>query len=120
VARDQSPDAFLTAPIWHWEVYYEKVVQDVANGTWTNEPVWWGMSDGILSLAPIADFVPQAVKDLVEEEKARILSGEFDVFEGPINDNTGELRVPEGESMTDEAKLSFDWLVEGVIGEIPE
>jgi basic membrane protein A and related proteins len=120
VARDQSPDAFLTAPVWHWDVYYTKAVQDVAAGTWTSEPVWWGMAEGILSLAPIADFVPQDVQDLVEEEQARILSGEFDVFEGPINDNRGELRVPAGETMDDGAKLSFDWLVEGVTGEIPE
>jgi basic membrane protein A len=42
------------------------------------------------------------------------------VFEGPINDNRGELRVPAGETMSDEDKLSFGWLVEGVIGEIPE
>ncbi len=120
VARDQSPHAFLTAPIWHWEVFYKKVVQDVANGTWTNEPVWWGMKEGILSLAPIADFVPQEVKDLVEKEKARILSGEFDVFVGPIKDNEGTLRVPANQTMTDEEKLSFDWLVEGVVGEIPK
>jgi basic membrane protein A len=120
VARDQSPDAFLTAPVWHWEVFYKQAVQAVADGTWTNEPVWWGMAEGILSLAPIADFVPQDVQDLVEQEQQRILSGEFDVFEGPINDNTGTLRVAEGETMSDEGKLSFNWLVEGVIGEIPE
>jgi basic membrane protein A len=120
VARDQSPDAFLTAPIWHWDVFYKQAIQNTATGAWTNEPVWWGMAEGILSLAPIADFVPQDVKDLVEEEQARILSGEFDVFEGPINDNRGELRVPAGETMSDEDKLSFGWLVEGVIGEIPE
>ena len=120
VARDQSPDAFLTAPIWHWEVFYKQAVEDVANGTWDNTPVWWGMAEGILSLAPIADFVPQDVQDLVEEEQARILSGEFDVFVGPIYDNTGELRVAEGETMPDEDKLSFDWLVEGVVGEVPQ
>jgi basic membrane protein A len=120
VARDQSPDAFLTAPVWHWEVFYEQAIEDVANGTWTNEPVWWGMSEGILSLAPIADFVPDDVKDLVAQEQERILSGEFGIFEGPLNDNTGELRVPEGTAMTDPEMLSFDWLVEGIVGEIPE
>ena len=120
VARDQAPDAFLTAPIWHWDVFYKQVVEDVAAGTWTNAPVWWGMSEGIISLAPMAESVPQDVKDLVEQEQARIMSGEFDVFEGPISDNTGTLRVPEGETMSDEEKLSFNWLVEGVVGEIPE
>ncbi|MDD3825729.1 MAG: BMP family ABC transporter substrate-binding protein [Anaerolineae bacterium] len=120
VARDQSPDAFLTAPIWHWDVFYTKLIQDVAAGTWTNEPVWWGMKEGILDLAPIAGFVPDDVKALVEAEKARILSGEFDVFEGPINDNEGTERVAAGETMSDEEMLSFDWLVEGVIGQIPQ
>jgi len=95
-------------------------VQDVMNGTWTSAPVWWGMAEGLLALAPIADFVPQEVKDLVETEKARIISGEFDVFVGPINDNTGVERVAAGESMTDEQKLAFDWLVEGVQGTIPQ
>jgi len=120
VTRDQAPDAFLTAPIWDWSVYYKQVVEDVANGTWSNTPMWWGLSEGLLSLSPIADFVPDDVKALVEAEQARILSGEFDVFVGPINDNTGVERVAAGVSMTDEEKLSFDWLVEGVQGEIPQ
>jgi basic membrane protein A len=120
VTRDQAPDAFLTAPIWDWSVYYKQVVEDVASGTWTNTPVWWGLSEGLLSLSPIADFVPDDVKALVEAEQARILSGEFDVFVGPINDNTGVERVAAGVSMTDEEKLSFDWLVEGVQGTIPQ
>jgi basic membrane protein A len=120
VSVDQAPDALLTAPIWNWDVYYTQVVQDVMNGTWTNAPVWWGLKEGLLDLAPIADFVPQDVKDLVEQEKARIVAGEFDVFEGPINDNQGVERVPAGQAMTDEQKLGFDWLVEGVQGEIPQ
>ena len=42
----------------------------------------------------------------------------MDVFYGPIYDNQGQLRVEEGESMTDNAMLNeFDWYVEGVINE---
>ncbi len=120
VSADQAPDALLTAPIWNWNVYYTQAVQDVMDGTWNNTPVWWGLKEGMLELAPIADFVPQDVKDLVEQEKARIVAGEFDVFEGPINDNQGVERIPAGQAMTDEQKLAFDWLVEGVQGEIPQ
>jgi basic membrane protein A and related proteins len=120
ISADIAPDAVLTAPIWNWDVYYTQAVQDAMAGTWTNEPVWWGMAEGILDLAPIADFVPADVVALVEAEKARILSGEFDIFVGPLKDNTGVERVPAGVAMTDEEKLSFDWLVEGVIGSIPQ
>ena len=115
-----APNAVLTAPIWDWSVIYEKKVQDVANGTWTNEPIWWGMAEGVLDLAPIANFVPDEVKANVEAQKAAIIAGEQQLFCGPISDNTGEERVAEGECMDDAALLSFDWLVEGVTGEIPQ
>ena len=117
---DLAPDAVLTAPIWNWGIFYNKVVEDVMNSTWNNTPVWWGLKEGILDMAPIADFVPVNVRALVESKKQAISSGEFDVFVGPINDNAGAERVPAGTTMTDEDKLSFDWLVEGVVGDIPD
>ncbi len=120
VSRDVAPDALLTAPVWNWAVIYRKVVQDVANGTWKPDPIWWGMAEGVLELAPIADFVPDSVKQQVEERKQAIIDGSFQPFCGPIRDNQGELRVADGECMDDEALLSFDWLVEGVVGEIPQ
>ncbi|MDE0069184.1 MAG: BMP family ABC transporter substrate-binding protein [Caldilineaceae bacterium] len=115
-----APDAVLTAPIWNWRVIYEKKVRDVAAGTWTNEPIWWGMAEGVLELAPVADFVPEDVRSAVEEAKAGILDGSFLLFCGPINDNAGAERVADGECMDDPALLSYDWLVEGVTGEIPQ
>jgi basic membrane protein A len=56
----------------------------------------------------------------VNAAKAKIISGELLPFTGPIMDNKGELRVEEGQAMTDEELLSFDWLVDGVAGEIPQ
>ena len=49
------------------------------------------------------------------EEYEKMKNGTFDVFYGPVYDNEGNLRIAEGESMTDNAMLSdFDWYVEGV------
>ncbi|MFA4836731.1 MAG: BMP family ABC transporter substrate-binding protein [Dehalococcoidia bacterium] len=115
-----APDALLTAPIWNWGIFYKKAVEDVMNGKWSNTPVWWGLKEGVLEMAPIADFVPDDVKALVEEKKQDILSGDFDVFAGPINDNTGVERVAAGTNMTDDEKLSLNWLVNGVVGKIPQ
>ena len=115
-----APQALLTAPIWNWQVIYEKKVRDVAAGTWTNEPIWWGMEDGVLDLAPVAEFVPPVVQIAVEEAKEGILDGSFQFFCGPISDNTGVERVAAGECMDDPALLSYDWLVAGVTGEIPQ
>jgi basic membrane protein A len=120
ISADVAPNAVLTAPIWNWGVYYVQAVEDVMNGTWTNAPVWWGLKEGLLDLAPLGEMVPDDVGELVEAERERIVSGEFAVFEGPINDNTGTERVPAGTAMTDEEMLAFDWLVEGVTGKLPQ
>ncbi|MBL7182853.1 MAG: BMP family ABC transporter substrate-binding protein [Anaerolineae bacterium] len=117
---DVAPNALLTAPIWNWGVFYKKAVQAVMNDAWTSAPVWWGLAEGLLDLAPFGPAVPDDAKALIEQKKQGIIAGTFDVFVGPIKDNTGELRVPDGVTMPDEEKLAFDWLVEGVVGTIPK
>ena len=43
-------------------------------------------------------------------------NGSFDVFYGPIEDNTGNVRINEGESMSDVDMLNqFNWFVKGVV-----
>lgn len=115
-----APNAWLTAPIWDWGVYYVKAGEDVMTDQWTNTPVWWGMKEGLLKLAPFGDKVPADVQEMVRAKQQEIVEGAFNIFAGPINDNSGEERVPAGEAMSDEEKLSFDWLVEGVNGTIPQ
>ncbi len=112
-------DTVLTSPVWNWGVYYVKTVQDVLNGTWVTHQYWGGMADGVVTLADLSPRVPDDVKQLVEQEKDKILSGEWDVFCGPIYDQNGELRVPEGECMSDADMLGMDWFVQGVVGTIP-
>ncbi len=43
----------------------------------------------------------------------------FDPFTGPLNDNTGAQRVAPGQRLTFFELNSIDWLVEGVLGEVP-
>jgi basic membrane protein A len=117
-----APAAVLTSPVWNWGAYYTDVVQAVMDGTWESNQYWGGWQDGVVDLAPIADFVPEEIRAAAEEEIARFESGEetiYTIFTGPIRDQAGEVRVPEGEAMTDEELLSMNWFVEGVEGEIP-
>jgi len=78
------------------------------------------MADGIIQLGPYGSMVPHEVKKLVEAKQKEIVAGTFDVFVGPINDNTGKERVAKGVTMPDADKLSLNWLVEGVVGTIPQ
>ena len=79
---------------------------------------WIGMEDGIVGLSELTGNVAPGTKKAVEEAAARFSGRSFDVFYGPVTDNEGRLRVPEGESMSDDEMLNrFDWYVEGVIVE---
>ena len=43
------------------------------------------------------------------------MKGGFDVFYGPVYDNNGELRINEGENISDKTMIhNFKWYVEGV------
>ncbi|CAH1218099.1 Purine-binding protein [Paenibacillus auburnensis] len=115
-----APDNYLTNPVWNWGPYYTKVVQSVMDGTWTNEQYSGGMDDKMVDIAPFGNKVPDDVKALVEEAKAKIISGELDVFTGPISDNQGKEQVKAGQKLTLEEVLGMNWLAKGVEGTIPQ
>jgi len=117
-----APKAVLTSPIWKWGIYYADAVKRIQAGTWKTEQYWGGMKEGVVDLAPMAGFVPAEVKKLVDVKKAEILAGtfgEFEIFAGPLKDQNGEIKVPDGTKMTADEIMNMGWFVEGVEGTIP-
>ena len=112
-------DSVLTSPMWDWGPYYVRRVQEAMAGTWEMGQYWGTMKDGIVKLAEFSSKVPEDVRATVKEYEDRILSGEWDVFNGPINGQGGELAVSDGVTLTDPQMLSMDWFVEGVVGKAP-
>lgn len=112
-------DTVLTGPVWDWGVKYIDIVNRVMEGTYSTESYWGGMNDGIVGLAPFSPRVPDDIRALVAERQQLILSGEWDVFCGPVIGANGNLVVEEGKCLTDGEMLSMDYFVEGVVGEAP-
>jgi basic membrane protein A len=113
-------ETVLTSPVWNWSVKYEEIVREMMDGTYNgSESYWGGLNDGVVGLAPFSEMVPQDVQDLVAEHQARIESGAWDVFCGPLSGANGNLIVEEGKCLTDQEMLSMDYFVEGVVGEAP-
>jgi basic membrane protein A len=115
-SREAAPGAFLTAPLWHHEVYYIKAVQEIMDGTWKPESYYGTMADGYVSLAEMTDLVPADVQAKVKEVEAKIKAGDFPIFVGPIKDNEGNVVVPEGTTLDRAGIWSIDYLVEGASG----
>lgn len=117
-SREIAKKAYLTSPIWNWGPYYVKAVKSVMDKTFKSESYWGPMNDGVVKLAPLTDLVAPGTKEKVDEATKKILDGNLYIFEGPIKDQTGKIKVANGVKMTDKEMLSFDWFVEGVVGKI--
>jgi basic membrane lipoprotein Med (substrate-binding protein (PBP1-ABC) superfamily) len=88
----------------------------VLDGTWTPIFLRCGFADGCMAIAPFGPLVPQDVQDLVMQTKAGIESGSIVVFQGPIVDQDGNVKVAAGEVLSEDAMASVDWFVMGVVG----
>ncbi|MGH8936628.1 MAG: BMP family ABC transporter substrate-binding protein [Acidimicrobiia bacterium] len=115
-----APEAWLTASVWDWGPYYLQTAQQVADGSWQSDQFYGDMASGMVDLAPFGAAVPDDVQGLVEGRRQEITDGSFEIFAGPISDQDGNVVIPEGEVATLEELLATNYLVEGVIGEIPE
>ncbi len=119
--RDYAPNANMTSPVWNWGPYYVEVVEAVKNGTWESEQYYGSIADNVVNVGPYnEELVNDEIKNVVEEKKQQLINGDFDVFDGLIKDQEGNIKVEEGQSMTDDEILNMKWFVEGVQGNIPE
>jgi basic membrane protein A and related proteins len=112
-------DTVLTSPVWNWGIKYIDIVQRIMDGTYSTESYWGGMNDNVVALAPFSPQVPEDVRVRIEDRQQALLTGEWDVFCGPIRGANNNLVVEEGKCLTDEEMLSMDYFLEGVVGEAP-
>ena len=101
-------DACLTAPYWIWGPEYARIAEQVKAKTYkagyeyfdadSKAMGLYGFMDGQTPQKGIADL-PAADVQKVKDTLAKMLAGtfgRFDVFAGPIKDNTGKELLPAG------------------------
>ena len=117
----------LAAPLWNWGVYYEGLIRQILNGAIRAEyessskaiNYYWGMSAGVVDLS-LSDAVPEPVKRLAGYLKEGISRWIVDPFVGPIHIQGGDTVGEAGRAFDLEEIISMDYLVENVVGKIPE
>ena len=113
-------DAQLAAVTHHWGRFYTEIAQQVIDGTWESKDIWAGMDQDMVELSALNDSLPDEVKQMVNEKADAIKSGELHPFQGPVVDQSGETKVAEGETMSDQDMLTMEYYVEGVQGKLPK
>jgi basic membrane protein A and related proteins len=122
-AASLAPKRWLTGAVWKWETLYPEMVEAINAGHWNAGPYNGkyraGLKDGLIDLAPFGASVPAEVKTLVQQKKQAIINGQLYPFEGSIKDQSGVVRISAGARPAVEELEGMDYLVEGVVGEIP-
>lgn len=114
-----APNGWITAAAWDWTKLFVELVNEVRGGTYKVGQIRQSMKDGVVKLAPFGKNVPPAVQDEVSKAQAKILSGELNIFAGPIKDQDGNEKIKAGDKPDPISLESTNWLVEGVTGKIP-
>jgi basic membrane protein A len=139
--KEFGPDSAVSGQLVDWGVMYEKILQDIYDGNFSKEDLWWMAREkaALLGAAPNEPVNPQFVDalktvsistkdlgtlsayDLVMKRYDQMKQGRdaFDPFAGPIKDNKGEVRIPAGRFGTKGELLSIDYYVENVLGDVP-
>ena len=111
-----APKAHLVAAIWNWGPFYEEVVEQVRQKTWKSEAIWYGIDKGIVDISPMAEMVPEDVRQQVLATRQAMIDGQKKVFVGPVRDQGGKLRIADGVMAGDDELLGMAWFVQGVVG----
>lgn len=116
-----APRATLTSAIWHWEVFYEQAIKDAMAGKFETQQYFEGLDSGIVSITDINTSLlnDPTIEAKVKEMEAKIKGG-YNIFTGPLKDNTGKVVLEAGKSHNDGELLSMMYFVEGVVGTIPK
>ena len=117
--KSVAPNAQIAALVLNWGPYYAKKINQALENKWENKPVWMHLKEGAISLENISDKVPADVVKKMEEVKAKINSGEFHPFTGPIKSNDGKAAVKAGETLPDDKLVTMNYYVDGVVGKVP-
>ena len=116
-----APNGYLTGAEWDWEGLYPKFVGMQMKGESIPNFVRGGFKEGLVKQSPYGAKVTAEAKAKADEMKAKITSGEFIIFNGPLKDNKGGVAIADGSNLKETPEgnptlESMGFLVEGVLG----
>ncbi|MDO4505569.1 MAG: BMP family ABC transporter substrate-binding protein [Spirochaetales bacterium] len=111
---EMAPDSYLTTVCCNWEVFVLDEVQRYLEGNWESRFYWEGLSSGTVGLSELSKQCVPGTKQAVAEAARKIISGELNVFAGPIYGNNQEEKLEEGMELRFHDLWYMDWFVDGV------
>ncbi len=115
-----GPKAHLASAIINWGPYYVKATKEALDGTWKGGGgIWWGVKEGAIDIVSVAADVPADTQAKVAEVKKGLADGSYNIWKGPIMDNTGKPMVAKDAVGDDKYLSGMNTYVKGVEGKVP-
>lgn len=114
-----GPKAHLGSAVINWGPYYIKAVRDALEGKWATGQAWWGVKEGAIDFVSLAADVPDPAKQKLEQVKAGLKDGSFQIWKGPLADNTGKEVLAKDAVADDKFLGGINFYVKGVEGKVP-
>lgn len=117
-----APNGYLTGSEWNWPELYKQFVTTFMEGGEIGNFVRGGLKEGVVKVSDYGPAVSEEAKAAADGVKEQFMAGTFVIYKGPIMDNAGNEVIPAGTEYGQTAieLESMNYLVEGVIGSIPE
>ncbi len=114
-----GPKAHLGSAVINWAPYYIQTVGEVLDGKWSTGQAWWGVKEGAIDLVSLAADVPADARARLDEVRAGLKAGSYQIWKGPISDNAGNEVLPKDAVADDKFLGSINFYVQGVEGKVP-
>ena len=114
-----GPKAHLGSAVINWGPYYIKATRDALEGKWATGQSWWGVKEGAIDFVSVAADVPEDAKKKLEEVKAGLKDGSFEIWKGPIVGQDGKEVLAKDAVADDKFLGGINFYVKGVEGKIP-
>lgn len=119
-----APRGYLVGAVWSWRDTLVDIVRTIRHGDFAGSRYDGDHRGGLAAgnnpfvLSELSDLVPAGTRALVVRAEQRMRAG-WSPFTGPLRDRHGVLRVPAGRSATTEEIDRMDYLLPGVLGDVP-
>lgn len=115
-----APKGYLTGAEWDWATPYKLLVDAALTGKPMTNFLRGGLKEGFVKMSPYGSAVSAKAKSVAEAAKAKMVRGDFVIFNGPIKDNAGKVVIAAGAShaQQDPVLEQMNYLVAGVIGKV--
>ena len=140
VDYDQSsyaPQAILQSDRFLWGPHYINSVKSIMNGTWKPVQLYYHTKDGLVEATQPSNLVPPDVAEMATKTQDQIRTGSLNIWRGPLVDNHGNVKAPEGKTLgdfyegpppeptqtKDDAYVQsnqMNWALSNIVGDIPQ